>query len=155
MVDLIGQQAQYPRKKCLSSCIIVGRYLCMFMYELQGYSTVEVQFVVSSVLEKTRTVHKNSDLHEMFTTSIAFWPPSRTFLPSLTLGVGVQHGLSFNDPFKQHNSNSSICVFLQLSRLCRILDLFNTIVNDTCSKERYSIRLPKKTITLLLLIFYW
>lgn len=89
-------------------------------------------------------------LRGMFTTSFTFRLSSRTSLWNLILGVGIQHGLSFNDPFKQHNSSNSICCLRQLSRLWRMFDLFNTIADDTCSKKRCSIRLAEEPISPLL-----
>lgn len=95
------------------------------------------------------------DLRGMFTTSITFRPPSRTFLRRNVLGIRVQHGLSFNDPFKQHNSRSRICCLRQLSRLRRMFDLFNTIADDTFSKKRFSIRLAEEPISPLLPSSHW
>lgn len=86
----------------------------------------------------------------MFPTTVAFRLSSRTFIRKFIFRIRVQHRLSFDDPFKQHNRSNNICCFRQLSRLWRIFDLFNTIAADTCSKKRCSIRLaeePKFTST--------
>lgn len=91
-----------------------------------------------------------TDLRGMFTTAIAFRPPSGTFLGSLVLDFSVQHRFSFNDPFKQHNRSNSICCLRQLSRFSRMLSLLTTIADGTCSKERCSIRLAIEPISPLL-----
>lgn len=94
------------------------------------------------------------DLRRMFRTSVAFRLPSRTFLRGLNPGICIQHRLSFNDPFKQHNSNNSICCLRQLSRLWRMFDLFKTI-SGTWWKERCSISLAEEPISPLLPNLNW
>lgn len=96
----------------------------------------------------------NWDLRGMFPAAVAFRVPLSTFLRGLNPGIRVQHRLSFNDPFKQHNSNNSICCLRQLSRLWRMFDLVKTI-NGTWWEERCSIRLAKEPISPLLPNLNW
>lgn len=81
----------------------------------------------------------------MLAATVTFRLPSRTFLRRLALGI--QHGLSFNDPFKQHNSRSRICCFRQLYGLLRMFSMLNTIADGTRWKERCSIRLAEEPLT--------
>uniref|UniRef100_S4PLF5 Uncharacterized protein n=1 Tax=Pararge aegeria TaxID=116150 RepID=S4PLF5_9NEOP len=81
----------------------------------------------------------------MFPTTDAFRLPSRTFIGRPTILRLVQHRLSFDDPFKQHNSSSKICCLRQLSRLWRMFDLLRT--DDTGPRGRSSIRLAEEPIS--------
>lgn len=98
-------------------------------------------------------VRRDIFLRGMFPAAVAFRVPLSTFLRGLNPGIRVQHRLSFNDPFKQHNSNNSICCLRQLSRLWRMFDLVKTI-NGTW-EERCSIRLAKEPISPLLPNLNW
>lgn len=89
----------------------------------------------------------NNNLLGMFGAAIAFGLPSRTYRRRLAPTIGVQHGLSFNDPFKQHSSSSRICCLRQLSRLWRIFDLFSTTADETRCVNRCSIELAEEPIT--------
>lgn len=109
-------------------------------------------------MTKRQTLGANPsfNLRGMFSTSLTFRLPSRTFLwwPILSIRIGVQHRLSFDDPFKQHNSRRSICCLRQ-SLLWRMFGLYKTTAGDTSPKERCSIRLAEEPIPLLLPKQHW